>query len=89
MRGFFERLNLSMAEFMQGRYGNDNLNMFLIGVAVAFIVLSMFIPFASFVSWIFIAVVIWRMLSKNHAARSKANEKYKQIVKGPKRAFKI
>lgn len=29
MREFFDRLNLRIAEFMEGRYGMDNLNKFL------------------------------------------------------------
>ena len=30
MREFFDRLNMRIAEFMDGRYGLDNLNKFLL-----------------------------------------------------------
>lgn len=30
MREFFDRLNIRIAEFMEGRYGLDNLNKFLL-----------------------------------------------------------
>lgn len=30
MREFFDRLNLRIAEFMEGRYGMDNFNKFLL-----------------------------------------------------------
>lgn len=43
MREFFDRLNLRIAEFMEGRYGLDNLNKFLLVIAFILLIVGPFI----------------------------------------------
>lgn len=88
MREFFDRLQLKIADFMQGRYGMDDLNRFLTISALLIIVLTMFIPAVSFIGWILIAFMVVRALSKNPNARVKENEKYKQLIKRPQKIYR-
>ena len=64
--------------FMQGRYGIDQLNSFLMIVCVICFIVNMFIGsiilfFISYGTWLF---VIFRMFSKNIYARNRENDKY-------------
>ena len=64
--------------FMQGRYGIDQLNSFLMIVCVICFVVNMFIgsivlTFIAYGTWLF---VIFRMFSKNIYARNRENDKY-------------
>lgn len=64
--------------FMQGRYGIDQLNSFLMIVCVICFIVNMFIgsivlTFIAYVTWLF---VIFRMFSKNIYARNRENDKY-------------
>ena len=83
---FFGRLSAALRNFMAGRYGNDHLNMALLGVGVVFSLLSMFIRVAganmilTLISYIFLGLVIFRSLSKNTYKRYQENRKYSQIV---------
>ena len=77
MNGIMQKLR----EFMVGRYGNDMLNTVLfISGAVLSLILSLFrVPYGSFVSFIPYGIALYRMLSKNYAARSKENAKFLEI----------
>ena len=64
--------------FMQGRYGIDQLNSFLMIVGVICFIVNMFIgsivlTFIAYGTWLF---VIFRMFSKNIYARNRENDKY-------------
>ena len=64
--------------FMQGRYGIDQLNSFLMIVCVICYIVNMFIgrivlTFIAYGTWLF---VIFRMFSKNIYARNRENDKY-------------
>lgn len=64
--------------FMQGRYGIDQLNSFLMIVCVICFIVNMFIgsivlTFIAYGTWLF---VIFRMFSKNIYARNRENAKY-------------
>ena len=64
--------------FMQGRYGIDQLNSFLMIVCVICFIVNMFIGiivlnFIAYGTWIF---VLFRMFSKNIYARNRENDKY-------------
>lgn len=64
--------------FMQGRYGIDQLNSFLMIVCVICFIVNMFIgsiilTFIAYGTWLF---VIFRMFSKNIYARDRENDKY-------------
>ena len=85
-RQFLSKLSMSFRHFMTGRYGNDKLNMTILGVAVAISLLSAFIRSAG-VNLIMTAVayglMIWaisRTLSRNTYKRYQENRKFLQIV---------
>ena len=64
--------------FMQGRYGIDQLNSFLMIVCVICFIVNMFIgsivlTFIAYGTWL---CVIFRMFSKNIYARNRENDKY-------------
>ena len=64
--------------FMQGRYGIDQLNSFLMIVCVICFIVNMIIgsivlTFIAYGTWLF---VIFRMFSKNIYARNRENDKY-------------
>lgn len=64
--------------FMQGRYGIDQLNSFLMIVCAICFIVNMFIgsivlTFIAYGTWLF---VIFRMFSKNIYARNRENDKY-------------
>ncbi|WP_294578803.1 hypothetical protein [uncultured Thomasclavelia sp.] len=77
--------------FMQGRYGVDQLNTFLMIICIACFVISLFIQnvvitFLAYASWL---VVIFRMFSKNIFARNRENEKYLNFFKPVSRFFEL
>lgn len=88
MREFFDRLNLRIAEFMNGRNGLDNLNKFMLVLAILLMLFFAFVPFLSTVAWIILALVVFRSFSVNILARERENEKYLQIVDKPLKVFK-
>ncbi len=69
-----ERFN----QFMQGRYGVDDLSKFLLGVSVAGMVLNILTRSRIFnvIAIVLIVYIYVRMLSKDYAARSAENRKY-------------
>ena len=65
-------------QFMQGRYGVDQLNSFLMIVCIGSFIVNIFLgslvlTIVAYASWL---VVIFRMFSKNIYARDRENEKY-------------
>lgn len=77
----FRRLGNSLARFMWGRYGNDQLNRFLMILYLIFWVLS--VVFRGWTGLIFYALtsltmvwVLWRMLSRNIPRRQAENRWY-------------
>ena len=69
--------------FMQGRYGIDQLNSFLMIICIACFVITLFIQspiifFIAYASWL---IAIFRMFSKNIFARNRENEKYLNFFK--------
>ncbi len=74
-----------MYRFMQGRYGNDNLNRFLMVATIVLWVISMFTtPILYSLGLIGLILVYFRMLSKNiykRAAENRAYLKYENRVK--------
>lgn len=70
------------ARFMAGRNGNDQLNLFLLGIAVVLAVISAFFRSGGFGSFLSVAVlallayVYFRMLSRNVYKRREENGKF-------------
>ena len=65
-------------EFMNGRYGVDQLSRFMLGVVVACLVLNLFVRQQTlyFLSLVILGVCYFRMFSRNYAQRSAENQKY-------------
>lgn len=67
--------------FMQGRYGNDQLNQFLLIASVISIVLSFFGSSVFYpVALVILGYTYFRMFSKNTYKRSEENRKYLQAT---------
>ena len=64
--------------FMQGRYGNDELSKFLVGVAMVLIILNLLTKSGIFnlLFWVCLIYSYFRMFSKNHSARYAENQKF-------------
>ena len=64
--------------FMQGRYGNDDLSKFLVGVSMVFLILNLLTKSTIFnlLFWVCLIYSYFRMFSKNHSARYAENQKY-------------
>ncbi len=60
-----------IARFLYGRYGNDQLNNFLVGVAFLVIIINVFINsyILVVVNYLVLALAIFRMLSKKYQKR--------------------
>lgn len=87
MREFFDRLNLRIAQFMEGRYGLDNLGKFLIIVGLILLVVGPIISPADMLGWVFAILALVRALSRNFTTRDRENEIYLKISRAPKRFF--
>lgn len=69
-------------EFMQGRYGSDQLSKFMLGVCLVCLVVNIFtnVRIVYYVSLVLLALCYYRMFSKNYAKRSAENQKYLNLV---------
>ncbi|HBU11719.1 MAG TPA: hypothetical protein DEB31_03000 [Clostridiales bacterium] len=70
-----------LRRMMYGRYGGDQLTFFLLVLAIAITVASLFIPvaFINYLSLIPLVFGVYRMFSKNIAKRQQENMKYLQF----------
>ena len=81
MNGFGSRLR----RFMEGRYGNDKLNNAILGVALFFVILALFIrnPLIDLIvhgiAYVLMFWMIFRSLSRNTYKRYQENRRYLQF----------
>ena len=77
----FQRWKQSFYRFMYGRYGTDQLNNALLILGVALTVLGWFCStaFLTVLSYIPLALVIYRMFSRDVNRRRKENQKFLQF----------
>ena len=70
-----------LTEILSKRYGNDNLNLFLLVLMVIVAVINIFarLRFLSLIQSAFFVLFILRFLSSNHYARRNENEKFMRI----------
>lgn len=82
-------LKQRMLNFMQGRYGVDQLSGFLIWTAVVLSLLTALlkIPFLSLVTWIMIIYAYVRIFSKNINKRYAQNQKFLDATWGIRKFF--
>lgn len=83
MRNLFYRLQNSMAKFMYGRNGTDQLNIALLVVYLVLCLVQMFLPRSVAVTAVFnvltlllAAVVLFRLFSRNLTRRRAENAKF-------------
>jgi len=91
MRGFFQRLSNTIQYFMQGRYGMDQLGIFLLASGFALSFLSFIRPIA-FLTIPSFALFIWayvRCFSKNFEKRRRELVKYLGIKKKISERFSL
>lgn len=70
-------------QFMSGRYGSDNLSLFLLISSLVLLVLNMFVfqnMILSTLVWVVLIFNVYRTYSKNIYKRRKENDKYLQIT---------
>lgn len=77
----FQRWKQSFIRFMYGRYGTDHLNNVLLITGIVLTVLGWFssTAFLTFLSYIPLALVIYRMFSRDVNRRRKENQKFMQF----------
>ena len=70
----------ALQRFLYGRYGNDQLNWFLIGLYLVLYILSLLTGFGLFywISVFLVFITLFRMLSRNLAQRRTENAKFMQ-----------
>lgn len=78
-----------LRRFMMGRYGIDEFNRFLLGVAMVLVVLDLFIHgFLVYLGGLCLIYCYYRMLSKNISRRFKENQIYLNLQFKVKEGFK-
>jgi predicted membrane protein len=76
---------------MQGRYGSDSLNNFLLGIYFILFLINLFVPtlIVSLLETILIILMFFRMLSRNVYKRRAENEKFRRIASKLKSFFAL
>ena len=79
---FWQKIKLSIARFMQGRHGPDNLGMFTLIAGLVFSLLSSFtrIGLLSLIGFGLYVWTLFRMLSRNNEKRIAENRKYIELT---------
>ena len=79
---FLQRLKESLARFMQGRHGPDNLGMFTLVSGLLCSLLGSFTGIALFslIGFALYVLTLFRMFSRNHEKRMAENRKYISIT---------
>ena len=81
----FQRFRTTIAQFMYGRYGNDQLNRFLFILYFVIWAVSLFFRqsvvglFFAIVLWIILGLLLFRTLSRDIPARQAENWRYLRI----------
>ena len=85
LRNFTAKLSAGVRRFMEGRYGNDRLNMFILGAGLVLVLVYSFVPNALvqmilwLVSYVLMFWAIFRMMSRNVYKRYQENRKFLQF----------
>ncbi len=93
MKQWFQKLAYKIAEFMYGRYGGDNLNLFFTVLSWIFLLISLLpIPFFGLFSIVGLALCGWaifRSLSRNIAKRRAEYDRFLRITAKPRNAWRL
>ena len=91
MQQWLTNFAMKVQRFMMGRYGGDQLNMALLILSVVVSLVSGFVPMGwicTIVSAILIALVFFRMLSRNTSRRFKENYVFLKVWNPVKNWFR-
>ena len=79
---FWQKIKLSIAKFMQGRHGADNLGMFTLLSGLIISLLGSFtrIGLLSIIGLALYIITLFRMFSRNHEKRMAENRKYIELT---------
>ena len=79
---FMQKIREGLARFMEGRHGTDHLGMFTLiaGLILSLVASFARIPVLSFLGLALYIITIFRMMSRNHEARMKENQKYLSLT---------
>ena len=79
---FWQKIKLSIAKFMQGRHGADNLGMFTLLSGLIISLLGSFtrIGLLSIIGLARYIITLFRMFSRNHEKRMAENRKYIELT---------
>ena len=86
MGNLFQKIGAGFRRFMQGRYGSDKLNTTILIIGLVVSLLQLFMPTAGLkwafmlISYIFLGLAIFRMLSRNIYKRYEENRKYLRLL---------
>ena len=86
LRSLGQKLKTGFMRFMQGRYGTDKLNMYILGAGVIACVIALFIPNAwadlilSVVSYALLFWALGRSFSRNTYKRYEENRKFLRLM---------
>jgi hypothetical protein len=80
-----------LRQFMYGRYGSDELTLFLMGCALLLLMLSGFrvLWFLYFLGAGLLIFATFRSLSRNIAARRRERDRYLRLIAKPRGFFKL
>lgn len=78
----FKKIGVAMRQFLAGRYGMDQLNMLLLYVNLILAVIVLFTGnlWLNLLTYISLAVILFRMLSRNIYRRHQENRRYLQLL---------
>lgn len=78
-----------LTDFMNGRYGADQLSRFMLALCVVFLVVNLFtrLQIMYLLALILLGVCYFRMFSRNYTRRSAENEKYLSMTAGIRGRF--
>ncbi|WP_294581557.1 hypothetical protein [uncultured Thomasclavelia sp.] len=82
----------ALYRFMAGRYGSDQLNMFILIVAIILIFINIFLVNSQIIAWlvwVLLIFEIFRTYSRNIYQRRKENEKFLAITSPIKKRYLI
>ena len=83
MKNFFRRIGEGFRAFMAGRYGSDELSVFLSFAGLALLLLSSLIRPLFFLYFAALGLILWstfRMLSRNTLKRRREREVYLSLL---------
>ena len=91
MRNFLARAAARLQRFMYGRYGSDELNLWIMGTALLCLLLSG-VRVLWFCYFIGAALLVWasfRSLSRNITKRRRERDAFARLIAKPKGFFKL